>query len=202
MGMEKCEFALPRGAMVRFFDEAGDNEITNGLFIGPEDNSEFIAVPLVQGAPLAKKVGERVLVRYGYLGAMVEFCSEIIEIIAYPVLLWRIRVPAEISRYELRNHKRIQCSVSAKIEVVHKGLFLGTIIRDISKSGARCVIQLGDDGQDQLSVDDAILLRCIFPGIVGEQIVSGNITDLDQTPGELTIGVHFTGTQAWVPPYH
>lgn len=202
MGMEKCEFALPRGAMVRFFDEAGDNEITKGLSIGPEDNSEFIAVPLADETALAKKVGGRLLVRYGYLGAMVEFCSELIEIIEYPVLLWRIQVPTAVNRYELRDHKRIQCSVSAKIEVVHKGLFIGTIIRDISKSGARCVIQLGDDVQNQLTVDDAITLRCTFPGIVGEQAVSGSITDMDQTPGELTIGVHFAEAQPWVPPYH
>ena len=201
MGMQQCEFALPRGAMVRFFDDAGDNEITKGLFIGPEDNSEVIVVPLADKTQLGKNVGERVRVRYGYLGAMVEFCSEIIEIIETPVLLWRIQVPLEVNRYELRDHKRIQCFVSASIEVVDKGLFVDTIIRDISKSGARCVVQLRDDLHNQLSVDDAITLRCTFPGIVGEQAASANITEVDQTPGDVTLGLHFTQAQPWVPPY-
>jgi hypothetical protein len=187
--------------MVRFFDEAGDCEITKGLFIGPEDNSEFITVPLGDQTTLKINVGDRLLVRYGYQGAMAEFCSELAEIIETPVLLWRIQSPKQINRFELRDHKRIQCSVSAKIEVVDKGLFMGTIIRDISKSGARCVIQPSNDIQSQLSVEDPITLRCTFPGIVGEQIASGNIAEVDQTSNGLTIGIRFTGAQAWVPPY-
>jgi hypothetical protein len=201
MGMEKCAFTLPRGATVRFFDEAGNNEIAKGLFIGPEDNSEFIAVPLADQTPLDKHVGDRVRVRYGHLGAMAEFLSELTEVIEYPVLLWRIQVPQEVNRFELRDHKRMQCSVSARIEIVDKGLFMGTIIRDISKSGARCVIQQHTAGEYALSVDDAVTLRCTFPGIAGEQVASGNITDVDQTPVDLTIGIHFTESQAWVPPY-
>ena len=202
MDMEKCALALPRGATVRFFDEAGNTEITKGLFIGPEDNSDFLAVPLADKKNLETTVGDRVRVRYGYLGAMAEFCSELTEIIESPVLLWRIQVPSQVNRFELRDHKRMQCFVSAKIEAIDKGFFMGTIIRDISKSGARCVIQQSDDEENQLTVDDTVTLRCTFPGVVGEQAASGSIAEVDQTSNELTVGVHFTEAQEWVPPYH
>ncbi|WP_419659716.1 putative pilus assembly protein PilZ, type IV [Desulfosarcina variabilis str. Montpellier] len=202
MDMETCALALPRGAMVRFFDETGDHEITKGLFVGPEDNSEFITVPLGDQTALTLNVGDRLRVRYGYQGAMAEFCSELAEIIKTPVLLWRIQLPTQVNRFELRDHKRIQCFVSAKIESMDKGLFMGTIIRDISKSGARCVIQPSEDLQGQLCVDDAITLRCTFPGILGEQIASGHIAEVDRASNELTIGIRFTEAQAWVPPYH
>ena len=202
MDMPHCAFALPRGASVRFFDEAGDKEITKGLFIGTKDNSEFIAVPLADEAPLGKSVGDRLRVRYGSHGAMVEFCSELIEIIDDPVLLWRIRMPTEVNRFELRDHKRNQCFVSAKIEAVGKGLSMETIIRDISKSGARCVIRYPQEAEDSLAAGDSIILRCTFPGITGEQAASGSITDVDRASGDLTVGIHFTAAQAWVPPYH
>lgn len=202
MDMETCALALPRGAMVRFFDEAGDHEITKGLYIGPADNSEFITVPLGDQTMLTSTVGDRLRVRYGYQGAMAEFCSELVEIIQSPVLLWRIQLPGQVNRFELRNHKRIQCFVSAKIESMDKGFFMGTIIRDISKSGARCVIQSSEDIQDQLFVNDAITLRCTFPGIMGEQAASGHITEVDRATNELSIGIRFTEAQAWVPPYH
>ncbi len=202
MGMEKCEFALPRGALVRFFDETGDKEITTGLSIGPEDNSALIIVPLADESMLEATVGDRLRVRYEYVDAMAEFRSVLTEIMNNPVLLWRIRVPEEVNRFELRDHKRTQCSVSATIEITPKGISTGTIIRDISKSGARCVIRQREHDLAPLAVGDIITLRCTFPGIAGEQTASGSITQVDQTPEEMTIGIHFTENQVWVPPYH
>ena len=145
MGMQTCVLDLPRGTLVRIVDQARDDEIIDGLFIGPEDNSDFVVVPLVE-TPHLKNSGDRLRVRYEYEDAMVEFSSEIVEAIEYPVLLWRLQVPTAVNRYDLRDHKRIQCSISANLEAVHKGLVTTTIIQNISKSGARCVVQLSDDG--------------------------------------------------------
>ena len=202
MVLEKCEFVLPRGAMVRFFDESGENEISKGIFIGPEDNSEFIAVPLADRKNLTIKVGDRVLVRYGYHGTMAEFCSEFTEILERPVLLWRIRIPGEVNRFELRDHKRINCVVAATVEMTEKGLFGGAIIRDISKSGARCVLQASPEMNGQLSIGDDILMNCTFPGVSGGKTTPGKIAEVSESSDELTIGIQFDEAQEWVPPYH
>lgn len=176
MGMEKeaCLLRLPRGAMVRLIEEAGDEAI-DGVYIGPEDNSDFVVVPLTDNR-YPKKAGDRLLVRFGSRDAMVEFRSEIAEIIAYPVPLWRIGVPAEVNRYDLRDHKRIRCYVSASIESIAKGQVFTGIIRDISKSGARCVLRLAGGAHDPFETDDEITLRCTFPGIPGEQAAAGRVT--------------------------
>ncbi|MBC2744999.1 MAG: flagellar brake domain-containing protein, partial [Desulfosarcina sp.] len=135
MGMEKCGLTLQRGALLKFVDEE-KGETTEGLFIGPEDNSDFVVVPLSE-TMLQKQVGEILHARCMFQGDMVQFRSKILKVIDYPVPLWRISVPTDVKKYDLRDHKRIQCSVSASIEAIHKGQFVTGILRDISKSGAR-----------------------------------------------------------------
>ncbi len=202
MGKEKCDFVLPRGAMVRFFDEAGDREISKGIFVGPEDNSEFIAVPLADKNLLSVRVGDRVRVRYGCHGTMAEFCSEFTEILESPILLWRIQTPSEINRFELRDHKRITCVVAATIEAAGKGFFGGAIIRDISKSGARCVLQLGKEMGSALEIGDDVLMNCTFPGVSGGKSAPGKLVEVSESSTEMTIGIQFDEAQEWVPPYH
>jgi hypothetical protein len=43
--MDKGGLKLQRGALLKFVDKE-KGEITDGLFIGPEDNSDFVVVPL------------------------------------------------------------------------------------------------------------------------------------------------------------
>jgi len=54
MGMDNRGFKLQRGALLRFVDEE-KGEITDGLFIGPEDNSDFVVVPLSETMLQKKK---------------------------------------------------------------------------------------------------------------------------------------------------
>ena len=53
----KDGLTLQRGALLRFVDEE-KGEITEGLFIGPEDNSDFVVVPLSE-TMLLKKEGRK-----------------------------------------------------------------------------------------------------------------------------------------------
>ena len=200
MDMDKGELKLKRGALLRFVDEE-KGEISEGLFIGPEDNSDFVVVPLSE-TMLQKKEGERLHARCNFQGDMIEFRSTILEIIDHPVCLWRIKVPTDVSTFDLRDHKRIQCSVSANIEALHRGQFATGIIRDISKSGARCIFQRTEDAKSAFELDQKITLRCMFPGIPGEQSTSGTISEILKTEAELSIGIQFTESVWWVPPYH
>lgn len=200
MDMDKRGLKLKRGALLRFVDQE-KGEITEGLFIGPEDNSDFVVVPLSE-TMLMKKEGERLHVRCQFQGDMIEFRSTIVEIIDQPVRLWRIKVPTDVNTFDLRDHKRIQCSVSANIEAVHEGQFVTGIIRDISKSGARCMFQRSESAENAFKIDQTITLRCAFPGIPGEQTTVGTITEILKSEAELSIGIQFTESVWWVPPYH
>ena len=198
--MDNRGFKLQRGALLRFVDEE-KGEITDGLFIGPEDNSDFVVVPLSE-TMLEKKKGERLHVRCNSQDDMIEFRSSIEEIIDRPVRLWRIKIPTDVKTFDLRDHKRIQCSVSADIEALHRGQFATGIIRDISKSGARCMFQRTEEAELAFEMDQQITLRCTFPGIPGEQSTVGTITEILQSETELSIGIQFAKSVWWVPPYH
>jgi len=200
MGMDKGGLRLQRGSLLRFVDE-DKGEVTEGLFIGPEDNSDFVVVPLSE-TMLQQKTGERLHARCNVQGDMVEFWSTIVEIIDRPVRLWRIQVPTDVNTFDLRDHKRIQCSVSANIEAIHRGQFVTGIIRDISKSGARCMFQRTEDAENAFEMDQKITLRCTFPGIPGEQSTAGTITEILKSEAELSIGIQFAESVWWVPPYH
>ena len=200
MGMDKRGLKLQRGALLRFVDEE-KGEITEGLFIGPEDNSDFVVVPLSE-TMLQKKEGERLHARCHFQGDMVQFRSTIVEIIDRPVRLWRIEVPTDVNAFDLRDHKRIQCSVSVNIEAIHRGQFVTGILRDISKSGARCMFQRSEEAENAFKIDQTITLRCTFPGIPGEQSTEGTITEILKSEAELSIGIQFAESVWWVPPYH
>jgi hypothetical protein len=200
MRMDKGGLTLQRGARLIFVDEEKD-ETTEGLFIGPEDISDIVVVPLSE-TMLKKKQGERLHVRCNSQDDMVEFRSMILEIIDHPVCLWRIKVPNEVKIFDLRDHKRIQCSVSVDIEAVHTGQFITGIIRDISKSGARCMFQRTEDTENVFKMDQQITLRCTFPGIPGEQSTFGTVIEILKSDTELSIGIQFAQSVWWVPPYH
>ena len=200
MGMDKNGLKLQRGALLRFVDE-DKGEVTEGLFIGPEDNSDFVVVPLSE-TMAQQKEGESLHARCSFQGGMIEFRSTIVEIIDRPVRLWRIKVPTDVNTFDLRDHQRIQCSVSANIEALHRGQFVTGIIRDISKSGARCVFQRSEAAENALEMDRTITLRCAFPGIPGEQSTVGTITEILKSEAELSIGIQFAESVWWVPPYH
>jgi hypothetical protein len=134
-------------------------------------------------------------------GEMIEFRSVIVEIIPSPVTLWRIGAPTDVNQFDLRQNKRIQCTVPASIEAIHKGLVLTGIIQDISKSGARCLFPLSDAGEGSFEKNEKIILRCTFPGIPGEQTASATVSEAVEHESDLSIAIQFEAPAWWVPPY-
>ncbi len=191
---------LQRGDLLRFVDEQMALT-TEAIFIGPEDGSDFVIVPLSEARD-SLKTGDRLHARCMIRGDMFEFSSAIIEVITSPVTLWRIEAPTDVNQYDLRDHKRIQCSVSANIEAIHKGQVLTGIIRDISKSGARCLFRLSEPVENQFELHEKIMLRCAFPGIPGEQTAVATITEILKKEAELSVAIQFADPAWWVPPYH
>lgn len=200
MDIKKGGLNLPRGTLLKFVDQE-KGEISQGLFIGPEDHSEFVVVPLSESM-LQKKRGDHLYARCNFQDGTFEFQSSILEIIDRPVCLWRIEVPTDVKAFDLRDHKRIQCTVAASLEAIDKGQVVTGIIRDISKSGARCTVKAADAAKSPFEMNEQITLRCTFPGIPEEQSTRGKITEILHTQEELSIGIQFAESIWWVPPYH
>lgn len=200
MGTKTSGLNLKRGDLLRLVDRETDQS-TEGLFIGTDENDDFIVVPL-SGKRIHLSAGGVLHGQCRVKDAMVAFTSEILEVIDHPVTLWRILEPTEIKKYDLRATTRIQCSISATIEAVYQGQVLTGIIRDISKSGARCIFQFNDAADNPFERDEPITLRCVFPGISGEQAVTGHVADILQEEDQWSIGIRFSESAWWVPPYH
>jgi hypothetical protein len=200
MGKQTGGLQLKRGVVLKFVDD-NEGPTSEGLFIGIAAGSDYVVVPL-SNELASKKAGDGLHARCMVQGDMVEFRSVIVEIILSPVVLWRIEEPTAVRKYDLRDHKRIQCSVSASIEAVHKGQVFTGIIRDISKSGARCLFPLSEPGGRHFEMHEKIILRCAFPGIQGEQAAVATITEIAEQETDLSIAIQFEDPAWWVPPYH
>ncbi|MGA6925629.1 MAG: PilZ domain-containing protein [Desulfosarcina sp.] len=200
MGVEGSDVKLERGAVVRLVGNDTDPPV-DGLFIGTDATGDWIVVPLSEKGPhptAADILHGQCLCK----NQMVAFVSELMEVIHHPVTLWRIQTPADVKEFDLRDHKRIQCSVAARIQALERGRVVAGIIQDISKSGGRCILRSSDAEERPFEPGESIILRCAFPGVPGEQAVSGTITEVVKTGEEVSIGIRFVESAMWVPPYH
>jgi hypothetical protein len=200
MGTKTSGLKLKRGGLLKLVDRETDR-CTEGLFIGADENGNFVVVPLSEKR-FHPSAGSVLHGQCRVKDDMVAFTCEVLEVLDRPVTMWRIHEPAEVKKYDLRAKTRIHCSISATIEALNQGQVLTGIVRDISKSGARCIFQLSDAAGNPLERDEPVTLSCVFPGIPGEQTAQGQVTDILRDEGEWSIGIRFSESAWWVPPYH
>lgn len=200
MNRETAMLIVPRGTPVQFVDEVS-GAYTEGMFIGPETCRDYIVLP-AESAQKTPRVGEPLFARYRIQDHMIEFRSAILEVIDYPMTMWRIQAPTTIDYFTLRAHHRIPCALPASVEIDQQGFFVPGIIRNISKSGARCLFRGVSGGPQLVQANDPVTLRCTFPGLFGKQVANGRIATVLQRDDELSVGIQFTDTQDWVPSYH
>lgn len=201
METPELALALQPGDRIKIIPTHGTVTI-ECLYIGTGADGTYVLVPLCKscGSPAPDEIIQGLCL---YNAQMVEFTSTLLEVIDHPLSLWRIQVPANVGKVELRDSRRTRCTVSATFEAMQKGLVLVGIIHDISKSGARCIFQsIKSTNHASLREDDTITLRCEFPGIPWEQVMPAKITDVVTTDSELSIGIRFLEAAWWVPPYH
>lgn len=200
MGEDTFELKLERGAVLRFVDDEARSP-KEALYIGADGDGDWIFVPLSE-SEAHPSTGQALHGRCLVNGRMAAFTSKMVEVLLHPVTLWRIQPPTDATPYDLRDYKRIQCSVAASIEAVHRGKFLSGIIQDISKSGARCIFRTDDAADSAFESGEAVTVRCTFPGIPGEQAAPGKISDISKSGDQIAIGIRFIESAWWVPPYH
>ncbi|HJX35164.1 MAG TPA: PilZ domain-containing protein [Desulfatiglandales bacterium] len=175
------------------------------FFVGEKTN-EHIVLAFPKQLSLHRKALDRlgeVSVEYSEGGIRYEFKTRIREILEEPTDLILLEYPTEIHRAEKRSLKRINCLVSAKLEIKfdNKSQSVVGAIENISKTGCLCIVKKIEGVKEPLSLGDLISLRCQFPGLVGEQIANGEIVHIQEKQGDIVTGIHFDKKLWWIPPY-
>jgi c-di-GMP-binding flagellar brake protein YcgR len=171
------------------------------IFVGQKKDQFIVVTPPSNFSPVEKNLlqANPILVRYQFEGDIYEFTSKVLEIKYEPLTLLLLQYPVAIEKIELRSQKRISCFISAKTEVNNETQ--DAIIKDISKSGCRCVFETSKKLEIALRIDDHISLSFGFPGIFDEQEILGKIKDIRMEESGLDVGIEFASTAWWVPPY-
>jgi Flagellar protein YcgR/PilZ domain len=170
-------------------------------FVGQKKDQYIVVTPPSNFSPLEKKLlqTDRIIVRYLFEGDIFEFKSKLLEVKDNPLILLLLKYPDAIEKKDLRSHKRIQCFISAKMEVNNETQ--DGIIKDISKYGCRCVFETSVKLEKALRIDDHIALNFGFPGIFDRQEIFGQIKDIRLKDSSLDVGIEFASVAWWVPPY-
>ena len=148
--------------------------------------------------------GIQIVARYLYKGTVFGFQSKLIKAITSPLRLLFVEYPKIIENYDLRSEERTDCFLPAIIEIWNKKEH-GAIV-DISERGCRCLIKaLEGKILPYIQIDERITLRCQFPGIEDDQVVSGNVKNFSRDKQEMIIGIEFheiaTGLKTIIDQY-
>ena len=170
-------------------------------FVGMEPGNYLIVkTPIVpQGArfsALKNKLkrqlftGCKIVVRYLFEGTIFAFQSLLLEAISVPGNLLFLDYPKTIQHPDLRSNERVACFLPAKGNIKDHET-QGTIL-DISEKGCCYLIKPAKkDKLPSIYIMDQITLECEFLGDHGEQVVSGNVRNVNKDKKGTTLGVEF-----------
>ena len=134
--------------------------------------------------------GSKIVVRYLHKGTVFGFKTKLIEAISSPIRLLFVEYPDIIEHHDLRYHKRIDCSLPARIEM--KGEERKGTILDISEKGCRHRMKtFKGEKLPPIQIDEEITLFCKFPGIEGEHEVLGIVKNINKDKHEMVLGIVF-----------
>ena len=188
-----------------FFSAEGVDAPLKGIFIGAE-KGRFIAVRLFPGTTRfdPEELGQAgITVHYLFEKSVYEFDTRLIRVVPDPVELILLEYPASVRIRELRSHKRINCLVSANIQVKDRGLDapLNGVIHDISRKGCRCIFGRAKDAGSIFRLNDEVVLTCRFPGTSGEHEAFGRVKNIQTEEDRVSVGIEFLDVPWWAPPY-
>jgi len=175
------------------------------VFVGHQADKYIAITPPARFESIRNKFfnGRKVNIKYLFRSQILEFQSNVIDISTEPIKLILLDIPEFIQRQDPRLQKRVNCFISAKLEIETKEdePSIKGVIKDISRGGCRLLIQDSKNAEDLFQKDDNILVKCAFPGIAGEQETLGKIIDVIKNEDEISVRVQFPEVAWWVPPY-
>jgi c-di-GMP-binding flagellar brake protein YcgR len=176
------------------------------FFVGEKTDEHIVLVfPKELSLPIEDPDGMlEVSVQYSERGLRYEFKTRILEILDKPTDLIVLEYPTKIHPIEKRSLKRINCLVSAKLEIEFDDQShpVVGVIENISKTGCLCIIKKMEDGKEPFSLGDLISLKCQFPGLAGEQMANGKVVHLQEKQKDIYAGIQFDEKIWWIPPYN
>jgi len=167
--------------------------------VGREEGRYLILkMPSVVGNPEKIFAKDKELtVRYVHQGSVFGFRAPIMLTILDCFNVIFIHFPKAIEDYNLRTHKRFECSLPARLEVItrHKDrqLRFKGIIGDISKGGCKATITLQELEwvKEPLKIQSVIEIYLALPGVEGELFLQGAVRSMIQDDKGLALGVQF-----------
>ena len=167
--------------------------------VGREEGRYLILkMPSVIGNPeeiFAK--GKELTVRYVHQGSVFGFRAPIMLTILDCFNVIFIHFPKAIEDYNLRTHKRFECSLPARLEVItrhqNRQLRFKGIIGDISKGGCKATITMQELEwvKEPLKIQSVIEIYLALPGVEGELFLQGAVRSMIQDDKGLALGVQF-----------
>lgn len=180
-----------------------DGSVEKALFIGSRPEKYIvISTPLSLFNKLKPAENLTVYFRNNTEG-IYEFYTSIIKLLNDPIELLLLKYPERVILKDQRSYKRIKCFVSAKVQysIENGSEVVEGIIKDISKKGCRIAFPFGKLKGSSFKTNEKIVIMLKFPGIPGEQRISGFIRNIIQEKVQLSLGIEFDEFAWWAPPY-
>ena len=185
-------------------DGSGGGTVKN-IFVGNKSNKYIVIT-----SPSQQKSGRDDIfkknmlnIKYLFQRQVFEFQTRFLKSISEPVPLTLLDYPKSVRPCDLRSQKRVNCFISAIIEFEadkDSGKTTG-VIKNISKSGCRFLIPSSKNAENMFHINEQIVLKCHFPGIVGVQEAFGKVRDIQKDDAEISIRIQFSDALWWIPPY-
>lgn len=132
--------------------------------------------------------GNQCIVKYIFQGTVFAFQTKIIDSISQPFRLLFLEYPKIIQHHDLRDYKRIDCVIPAKIVVKDEEKMAAVV--DVSKRGCRVQIQIyPGDLVPAIVINDEVVLWAKFPGVEGDLEIHGRVRNIRKSRHEMVLGV-------------
>jgi len=156
---------------------------------------EFLIVDAPQldmfvGEPKHFTAGAQVTVRCVSAGSVWGFKSQLTRVISTPTQLLVVKAPSEIENCSIREQKRINCMLPCRITV--DSSTKSGVLDDLSEGGCRFSVRTSEDDPFSPEPGSELKLECQFPGMEGDQVLSGCIRHVDTDVNRCNLGIQFS----------
>ena len=167
--------------------------------VGREEGRYMILkIPSVIGNPeeiFAE--GKELTVRYVHQGSVFGFRTPVALTVIGRYNVVFVDFPKIIEDFNLRVHKRYECNLPARLEVItrhqNRQLRFKGVICDISKGGCKAKIAMQELEwvKEPLKIKSVIEIYLALPGVEGELFLQGAVRSMIQDDTGLALGVQF-----------
>jgi len=162
-----------------------------------EGNYLLIKIPWLKNPEKFFRQGQELIIRYVYQGCAFGFKTQVILPLFDTFNVVFVRFPTTIEDFNLRIHKRFECSLPARLEVVtrhqNRQMRFKAMVNDISKGGCRLTISLQELewSKDPIKIRAEVSLFLSLPGVDGELFLQSAVRSLAQDDDAMALGLQF-----------